>query len=160
MGIRDDLLFAVDTCRSILGPPIMDLRPTSIQIITRRWVTGVRGDPYPPTDAILALPNYTKVRHVTQREIASSGGLFEEGDIVLGRITPQYTSPVDGTIHGFTEAQLAPPVTAGQEVIYRLALQSGASGIHGDYSRIQLRRDRTLHFEIVVGRQRTTPGPL
>lgn len=159
MGIRDAMLYAVDSVRAITGPNYIDIRPTTVQIITRTWSGNVRGDSY-PTDSALALPPYTKVRHLKQSEIAASGGLFEEGDVIIGHITPQYTAP-DGTTHGFTEAQLAPVVTGtGQEVIYRLTKEAGAaSGIDGDYSRVELRRDHQYHFDLVVRRLRTTPGP-
>lgn len=162
MGVRDALLYALDKTRTILGPSPgpMDLRPTSITIIARTWSGGVRGASA-PIDATLALPNYTKVRHLTLREIAGSGGLYENGDVIVGPITPQYTAP-DGSIGGFTEAQVAPAevspgVSSGTEIIYRLALQSGATGIHGDYELVQFRRDRTLRLMIVLRRRLDTP---
>jgi hypothetical protein len=159
---RDNLLYAVDKCRTVLGPTVMDLRPTSISVITRNWSDGTdSGDGF-PSDTTLTLPNYTKVRHLSQREIAQSGGVYEDGDIIVGPITPQYTSPVDGvTTGGFTEAQLAPSVTApAGEVVYRVAQQSGATGLSGDYARVEIRRDRTLRMMLVLRRMRTTPGPL
>lgn len=158
---RDNLLYALDKSRAVLGPSVMDLRPTSVQVITRTWSDGTGiGDGF-ATDVVLQLPSYTKVRHLTQREIAESGGLYEQGDLIIGPITPQFTSPVDGTIGGFTEPQLVPTVTApAQEVLYRVAQQSGATGISGDYARGEIRRDRTLRMMLVVSRKRTTPGPL
>jgi hypothetical protein len=155
------LLFAVDVGRSITGPAVMDIRPTSVQIITRVWSEGFVGPPgYPVDGPIVTLPNYTKVREVTQREVAESAGLFEMGDIRIGRITPVYTHP-DGSIRGFTEQQLAPDITdQGTEVIYRVSLQSGSSGISGDYARVQLIRDHTLHMVLIVRRLLTTASPL
>ena len=108
---RDNLLYALDKARAVLGPSVMDLRPTSVQVITRTWSDGTaRGDGF-ATDSVLQLPSYTKVRHLTQKEIAESGGVFEDGDLLISRITPQFTSPVDGTVGGFIETQLAPAAT-------------------------------------------------
>lgn len=96
-----------------------------------------------------------KVRHVTTREIASSGGRFEEGDVIVGPITPAYTTD-SGSSGGYTEAQLRPTVEEqGIEVIYRLASQPGdASGVTGDYQMIEFKRDRSMHFLMVLGRER------
>jgi hypothetical protein len=152
LGVRDALLFALDQCRRILGPSVMDLRPTSIHVITRTWTGGVRaGGSF--ADANLPLPNYTKIRHLSLREVTESGGLFEMGDIVIGPITPRYEAP-DGSVGGFTEVQVAPAqfgggVPSGTEVIYRVAQQSGATGIAGDYELVQFRRDRTLRFNLI-----------
>src|SRR6185312_15424469 len=96
----------------------------------------------------LVLPAGTKVRHVTQKEIAGSGGRYEDGDIKVSFITPQYDSG------GFTQAQLAPVATQqGVEIVYRLDEQSGATGVSGDYSLVEFRRDANLHFELVIGRE-------
>lgn len=158
---RNALLFAVDQCRHILGPSVMDLRPTSVQIITRAWDDPGRSINSTSADTVtLSLPNYTKVRHVSQREVAQSGGLYELGDLIVGPITPQFVSPIDGTTGGFTEAQLAPVVTdPATEILYRVTQQSGATGINGDYARKDFKRDKTLRFMIVIGRKFTTPGP-
>jgi hypothetical protein len=159
----DDLLEIVDDGRAILGPDDLDLRPTRVAIITRTWSGGVRGDGY-STDTSLLLPDYTKVRNITSsrsfREMAGTGGLFELSDLVVGPVTPQFVDS-DGVTRGFTEAELAPPVSnPGVEIIYRMTGQSAAAGINGDYYRIHIQRDRRLRFLLVVGRERTTPGPV
>jgi hypothetical protein len=152
---RNALLYACDLCRQALGPLVMDLRPTSVAIITRTWDMGQRGAGV-GRDAPLPLPNYTKVRHLSVREIADSGGVFEDGDIRVGPITPVYA--INGITGGFTEAQLNPPIpTNSIQVIYRVALQSGASGIAGDYTIVSLFRDRTLKFILVLRREKSTP---
>ena len=95
------------------------------------------------------------------REVTESGGLYELGDVVCGPITPRYTAP-DGSLGGFVEAQIAPAqfgsgVPAGTEIVYRLAQQSGATGIEGDYELVRFRRDKTLRFELVLRRRLDTP---
>jgi hypothetical protein len=158
MSLRTAALRVVDVGRSLLGPAVTDMRPTTVQIVRRAWTGGYvgKGDKIDGTPT--NLPPYTKVRHVSQREIASSGGAFEEGDVVVGPITPQYQQP-DGTFAGFTESQLKPDARdSGVEIVFLLAQQAGhATGIVGEYRLIEFRRDRVLRFELVIGRERTTP---
>lgn len=164
MTFGDDLLEIVDDGRSILGPDDLDLRPTRVSVIVQRWSDGSRGEGYATVLSKLDFPNYTKVRNVTQmsqfREMAGSGGIFELGDLVVGPVTPQFVD-AQGVTRGFVETDLA-PVVADQatEVIYRLTAQGPGAGITGDYHRLHLQRDRRLRFLLVVGRDRTTPGPL
>lgn len=160
MGVRDAILYALDKTRAVTGPAYVDIRPTSISVITRVWSEGQRGAGY-STDTTLTLPSFVKIRHVTQREIAASGGLYEMGDVIVGAITPRYTAP-DASTGGFTELQVAPSTVGaglpeGTEIIYRLAQQSGATGIVGDYALVQFRRDRTYRFELVIRRRQDTP---
>lgn len=164
MSLRTALLPALDQIRSILGPttlaggPGLDLRPTSINIVKRVWQGGRRGSNGGFTDTVFtALPSYTKVRQITQREIDGSGGRFEQGDLVIGPISPTYTNATGGT-SGFTEAQLAPPGQTGLEYIYRTALQAGSTGIAGDFTLIELRRDRVFRFMLYVRKLRTSPS--
>lgn len=154
---RNSFLAAVDAVRAVNGPAALDLRPTQVAIVTRTW-SGPRRGTGTYTETSLALPAYTKVRHVTTREVAQSGGRYEQDDAVIGPITPQYTNPATGAVGGFTEAQLVPTASEGIEIIYRLSLAPGASGISGDAYLVQFKRDRALHFTLIVGRLRTTPG--
>jgi hypothetical protein len=152
---RDAWLFAVDHVRANTGPSVLDLRPTSVSIITRTWDMGQRGAGT-ARDGALPLPNWTKVRHITTREIMDSGGVFEDGDVRVGPVTPAYN--YQGSVGGFTPAQLNPPIpTNATQIIYRLASQSGSSGIVGDYTILDLERDKTLHFILNLRREKTTP---
>ncbi len=149
----------MDAVRRVLGPGVLDIRPTRIDIVTRTWAGPRRGaNPGQYTDAVTSLPTYTKARHVTQREIAQSGGRYEEGDVIVGPITPAYAATQFQPAGGFTEQQLAPRASQGVEIIYRLTLQAGASGIAGEYELVELRRDKALHFDLVLTRKRTTPA--
>ena len=111
------------------------------------------------------LPPYTKIRHVSQREIAGSGGRYEEGDVRCTEIMPTFTDPITGAPGGFTEAQLRPTGAQGNsqnlqavETIYRLSQVDGARpGIAGDYSLVELSRDKSWNFILIIGRRRTTP---
>lgn len=157
MSVRTAILPALDTVRSVLGPNVMDLRPTLVTIIQRVWAGGEIDSPADfYNDTSLVLPNFTAVRHQTEREIAGSGGRYEDDNVIVGPVTPQYTN-LDGTTGGFTEAQLDPtlvfePGTTGVQVIYRLTLQSGATGISGDYRLTQLHKDKSLRFLLYLAR--------
>lgn len=160
INLRVAGLIIADALRMLSGPSVFDMRPTSVEIVQKTWSGGRRGNGRSTEIVVLALPNYTKVRQVTSREIASSGGRYEEGDLVIGPITPAYPSLPHGYTEGYTETQLVPRVAGqGQEIIYRMAQQSGATGIVGDMYLVEFKRDRVMRFELVVGRLRTTPGP-
>src|SRR5579859_987393 len=125
MSLRTRMLPVFDRLRARTGPAGFDIRPTGLTIITRRWTSGVVGvEPADPsaaafTDTRLELPAVYKVRQVTTREIASSGGRYEAGDVKLGPITPAYTNG-DGSQGGVSESQLKPDGDEGSEVLYEL----------------------------------------
>lgn len=158
MSLRTAGLQMVDAFRAILGPSATDMRPTTVEVVTRTWTGGYVGKGDAIDGVPLALPDYTKVRHVSQREIAGSGGSFEDGDVVIGPITPAYPKP-DGSIGGFTMEQIRPSADdPGVEIVYRFAQQDGhATGIVGEYRLLEFRRDRVMRFELVVGRERSAP---
>lgn len=160
MSVRTTLLAALDYIRTTIpGPTSFDVRPTSVSIQQWVWSNGLRGSGARTVVQVATLPAGTKVRHVTQREIANSGGRYESGDVRVGPITPTYAATGALPAGGFTEQQLDPPVAAqGVENVYVLALQAGASGISGEYQLLQLERDRALHMSLVLRKRRTTPG--
>lgn len=158
LTLRTAGLILVDALRKLSGPSAFDMRPTSVQIVQRTWSGGRRGAGRPSDVVLFTLPSFVKVRQVTQREIASSGARFEEGDIVIGPITPTGIDLRNVTF-GFTEAQLVPNGATGVETIFKLAQQAGATGLVAETYFIEFRRDRAMRFELVVGRLRTTPGP-
>lgn len=151
------MLPVFDRLRAKTGPSGFDIRPTSLAIITRRWASGTVGvapdDPSSPAhrDTRLELPAVYKVRQVTTREIASSGGRYEAGDVKLGPITPAYTN-ADGSQGGVSEVQLKPDGDEGLEIVYELA------GAHaGEYALIALVSTAPFSWWLVLGRRLTTP---
>jgi hypothetical protein len=151
------MLPVFDRLRAKTGPGGFDIRPTSLAIITRRWTSGAVGvapdvaaaPAY--VDARLELPSVYKVRQVTTREIASSGGRYEAGDVKLGPITPAYTN-ADRSPGGVSEAQLKPDGGEGTEIVYEL------SGVHaGEYALIALVSTAPFSWWLVLGRRQTTP---
>ena len=157
MSLRTRMLPVFERLRALTGPSRFDIRPTSLAVVTRRWTSGVVGvepsDVSLPsfTDSRLELPAVYKARQVTTREIASSGGRYESGDVRVGPITPAYVA-ADGTAGGVSEAQLKPDGDAGTEIVYELA------GAHaGEYSLLGLVSTAPFGWWLVLGRRQTTP---
>lgn len=146
MTLRTDLLPIVEAARRLTGSAVLDQRPSQLTIRTRTW-SGGRIDDGTATDSDLVLPQHYKIKELSSREIASSGGRYEVGDLRIV-VTPQH----DGN-EGYSAEQLAPSVTArGVEVIYIVSGQ-----IQGEYSRIDLKRDRPYRFELVIRRSKRSP---
>lgn len=152
MSLRDDLLPALNDARTICDD--LGLRQNAVDVIVRTWTSGRVGSPAsqsPGTDYVDVKVHLTpnpKVRRVTQREISSSGGEYEDADLIVGPMTPAF---VGG---GNSLAQIDPDVRQrGVEVIFIL---SGPNA--GEHSLIDVRRDRPMRYECVVRRTRRTPG--
>lgn len=148
MSFRTNLLSRVDQIRAIAGPTGLDIRTSTVTVRVRTYPGGERTPDVTPTDVDLLLPSHTKVRQLNQKELADSGGRYEDGMIKVGPITPS-----DSAGHGLTIAQIAPEETAdGVEVYYIL---TGA--VSGEYSRVNLNSDRPFRYELILTRRRTTP---
>jgi hypothetical protein len=158
MSLRTRLLPVADRLRARTGPSALDVRLTGLTITIRSWTGGAIGvlpaDPSvtPFVDTSLALPTIYRIRQVTTREVASSGGRYEMGDVRVGPVTPEFTHD-DGSTGGFAEAQLKPgPTDDRTEIIYVL------SGAHaGEYALVTLESLRPLSWFLVLRRRVTTP---
>jgi hypothetical protein len=147
MSIRSALLKVADKVRALPSRPSWDVWPTSLTIRVRTWEGGRIGTEGGTTDVDLVISPKPRVKDVSQREIAGSGGRYEAGDVRVGPITPQYAGG------GYTPAQLAPPVGSnGVEVLYVLS-----GGISGEYGRVDLQTDHSLSYWLVLRRKRSTP---
>jgi hypothetical protein len=148
MTLRTNLLRVADRVRALAGASRLDQRPHQLSIITREWSGGYK-DAGQPTDSVLALPPQFVVRQMSTREIASSGGRYELGDVAVDHITPEYVDPRDGQAKGFNPNVLDPVVTRnGVEIVYRL------SGPHaGDYQLVGLESWRPYSYRVVLRRR-------
>lgn len=148
---REDFLELADELRSLSGPdPDFDIRTSQLTIRSRTWLGGKRGATGGYTDSDLEIPRKYRIRQMEQNEIASAGGRYEAGDVLVGPITPEFPGPPPG---GYTEAQLKPrPTTDATEIIYLI------TGAHaGEYRLIELRSMRAFGYELVIRRTRATP---
>ena len=152
MSLRTNFLRLADRLRALTGPAHLDQRPHQLSIITREWSGGYK-DAGAAVDSVLALPPHFLVRQVSTRELASSGGRYELGDVAVDNITPEYVDPRDGLAKGFNPNVLDPVVTRnGVEIVYRLA------GPHaGDYQLIELQSWRPYSYRVVLRRRSDSP---
>lgn len=144
MSLRERMKATADKVRAIASRPGLDQRPTSVTIRTRTWLGGRRGAEGGTNDADLLLVPTPRVRELSTREIASSVGRYVAGDVMVEQITPAYAGG------GYTEAQLAPLTTTGNEIIYVLA-----GDVSGEFARVDLSTDDPHGWTLVLRRRRT-----
>lgn len=164
-AIRAALNRSVDT---VLATTVLDMRQTRVAVVTRTWPGPQKSSALTPSDSLFYIPSGTgpagfpRIRHVSAREVAGSGGTYELGDVIVGPIRPTFTDPLDNVVKGVSESQLNPLIAIQQEyiaqhaveVIYRFSQEYPAeSGINGDYTLIELKRDRVFRMMVVCGRR-------
>lgn len=164
MSLRTDILPIADELRGLAGPSELDVRPSQLTIRKRTWSGGRIGlgatqDPvthlpaaYTDDDAVV--PQIYRIRHVSAREVASSGGRYEAEDIKVGPITPAYG--FQSTAGGWSPSALKPDGTDAMEVIYVIG-GADENAMHGDYTLIQLHTEQPFSFYTILRRRRTTP---
>jgi hypothetical protein len=151
MALRNALLQMSDRLRALAGPERMDQRPHQLAILTRTWSGGYK-EAGEATESALVLPQHFVVRQVSTRELAASGGRYEQGDVTVEGITPEYVDR-EGNARGFSPLALDPRVTRnGVEIIYRV------TGPHeGDYQLVELQSWRPYGYTLVLRRRSDTP---
>jgi len=148
MSFRTDLLPTVDLIRNKRGPGAgnFDIQTVKVDIVQRVWSGGRRGLGTVTETTLANLPQKIKVRVLTTKEVAQSGGTYQMQDLRVGPITPAYTGG------GFTPQQLKPAGADGTEIIYKLT-----GTIAGDYMLVEIRTDKAFSYYLVVRRTRSTP---
>ncbi len=147
MSFRLGILAAVDAIRSIAGPTGLDIRTNFVTVRTRTWSGSVLGQGT-PTDSDLVLNPWYPVRYITAAEVATSGGQYEVGDILVDHITPS-----NGSSAGYTPEQLKPTVTTDNvEILYVIV---GSHG--GEYVIRTLETYRPFSYRLVLSRSTATP---
>lgn len=147
LSFRLGLLAAVEAARGIAGPTGLDVRTNQLTIRTRTW-SGAMLDDGTATDSDLVLPAHYPVRNVALDEVASSGGVYETGDVLVNHITPS-----NGVDVGYTREQLNPKsLDNNVEILYLL------TGSHsGEYALVECRTFRSFSYSLVLRRRRSTP---
>lgn len=142
-NLRTSLLPVMQAARGIIDD--LGFRTSDVVIRTRTWV-GARSAGADYVDELLPLTNpRPRVRVLSTREVAASGGRYEMGDLRIDKITPYFAGPPAG---GYTPAQLDPPVSSENvEVTY---VVTGAFA--GEYALEANNTDRALGYSVVVKR--------
>lgn len=132
-----------------LRPLAETIRTVSVVVRTRTWSGGSAGLGT-PTDSDLELPGYVKVRQLSAKEVAGSGGRYRDGDVEIGPITPPYTTETGSG--GTSAAQLRPAVPKGSEVLYVLTGE-----LSGEFRLVELDTSNVLSYKVRATRLRGTP---
>jgi hypothetical protein len=157
---REAILPTLSAVDSIIGA--LDLAPTNLTIITRRWSSGTRREGT-PGDEVLQIPDWTLIEEIGNREVAQSGGEYVMGDLRCGPIRPYFKGECcNGKPGGFTVEQLQPRAEdESTEIIYRVAQTHGlGTGWEGDYSLVALERQDPLEFFLIIRRSLEAQDPI
>ena len=150
MTVRTTLLAPVNRLRGMRGTRQdgtgFDIQTVKLDIVERYWAGDRKGDG-PLLETVIAdVPQRYKIRHVSAREVASSGGRFEMEDLNVGPVTPAYSGG------GFSPSQLKPAISKGHEIVFKL---SGT--VTGDYELIAVHTEKAFSYFMILRRKRTTP---
>ena len=147
MTLRDNIMPILDKKARGL-PDIFGFRQDAVTIRVRVW-SGARGDrTIAPVDTDVVLSPNPKTRRLNAREIAGSGGLYRQGDILIGPITPAYD--VNGQTGGYTDAQLRPLAANDHTEVIVLINQD-------EFDLFEFRNDQATKRWITARRKETTP---
>jgi hypothetical protein len=106
------------------------------------------------SETVLTLTPTPKIREISSREVASSGGHYELGDLKVTKITPQHTK--NAVTAGYTPEEIRPQpsLVDGQhlEVIYAI---TGPTA--GDYTLVDSDFSKNFGYELTLRRRITTP---
>jgi len=149
VSLRDDLLPVCDEVRGLAGS--FGLRMyTTVSVRTTTW-SGER--PGEGTAAVVDLAltangQPVKVRQISSRIVQASAGRYEDEDLVIGPITPRFTSPTTG---GYTPDQLK-PWSGARNVERHVLLRSAEEGTGPAalWSIVQAHFEKPFGYELVV----------
>lgn len=146
MALREDLLPVVnDAARQLMVD--LGLRTHTLTVRLKTWASGRIGLPHDDDANVdLLITPAPKIREVSSREIASSGGAFQQGDLLVTKITPDYAGG------GYTPAELAPAADGSQEIIYLVAGPNA-----GEYTLAGSDFSRNFEYRLTLRRSRRTP---
>lgn len=147
MAVRDNVLKPIDKARAIVAN--LGLRRYTVTIRRRAWSGGAPGAGVATHTDLLLSPT-PRVRALAPREVASSGGTYEEGDYRVDKITPTFLGPPPG---GYTPAQLNPEPGAAEDVVVVLAGDDGTKVC----TIVGAPADRAFGYELIVRPRREAP---
>lgn len=149
MTIRDAVLPILDVWRGRLDTQF-GLRRYDVVLYTREWpagsIPGTHG--VTPRESAVALTvgegGRPRVEQLSAREIAASGGLYEDRDIRIGPFTPPY---VGG---GADPEWFAPPVSGDRREYYILISNADTGELNQKYQVLRVDRSRPLRWMMVA----------
>lgn len=149
MTLRDDLLPVVDSLRDL--PNQFGLRRYTVTLRSRTWPGGAPGLGTPVSvDTVITPP--PKVRSLSPKEIADSGGAYLDGDFMVEKITPSYVSPTTG---GWSPAVLHQhPGSLAQDCLIVLMGDEGMV----ECEPVKFWWDRPFNYRVVVRAKRAAAG--
>lgn len=106
MSLRSDLIPVVDDARGLVAD--LGLRRYTVIVRTRAWSGGKVGFG-DPTDTDLTITPAPRVERLPVRLITNSGGIYEEGDLLVSKISASYE-----------ESDLVAAPTSGTEILWIL----------------------------------------
>lgn len=152
MSLRDDLLPVVDELRQL--PDDFGIRLYSVILRTRTWKSGKPGIGQPTIVDVEILPK-PRVRLLSTKEVAESGGTYHAGDFKVEKITPKYAPALADGRTGHTPAELVQVVTAAaQDVAIVLTGDEGPI----ECTAVEYHFDRPFNYWMVARRRRQLGG--
>lgn len=148
MTVRDNILPLLNNARTKLVALGGVCYRTNAVTIRRRVWSGSRVGEGSVTNTDLVITPRPRVEDVSGREIAGSGGTYQDGDIKIHKITPAYSGG------GYTPAQLYPAVTTDNEEIVVVLVGSAGTTI---CTIVDVKFDAALGYQLVVRPRRETP---
>lgn len=147
--LRENLLPVFD----IAARQLMDdlgLRTNSLEIFTRTWSgpPGATGSTHVDSDPLTITPR-PKIRSLSKKEIAASGGLYADGDVRVTKITPKYMVDAGG---GYETSEILPSGLRLVDVVYRI---TGPN--EGEYKVVDSDTSKNFGYELTLRRTRKTP---
>jgi len=149
MTIRDAVLPILDAGRESLDIDF-GLRRYSLALFTREWPVGTIPGAHGVTPAETTMPlvvgasGRPKVMQLSAREIAASGGLYEDRDLRVGPFTP----PFDG---GGAEPDWFRPSVSGDRKEYYVQVSNADTGEENElYKILSVDQSRPLRWMMVI----------
>lgn len=147
--LRDSLLPAVDAIRGI--PGLLGLRLYTVTITARQWTgarvgTGTSSDT--TTGLKIDLGAYpVKFRILTNKEVVSSGGLYQDQDAEVGPITPPYTG---STQDNDAIAVFDPPPGSNPVEVFFNVIGPGYASPGAWFEKVSHRVDQSFRYTFVL----------
>lgn len=138
MSLRTDLLPVVDAGRALADA--LGFRQRLVTVRTRTWTSGVVGRG-PTTDDDLVLDPVPKVAEPPARLIFAAPGQYEQGDVIVSRISGSYD-----------ESAIHPAPSAGVEVYWLIEDRVGDGGVR-EYVAVAAPKNLSFGYTIQLRRR-------